>query len=879
MSAITADYSAAPPRVLPDDAQIERALALLAGEDDVIELRAIYTTGRKRIDAGYFDGAHRAELIEHAARLNRARAAVYINLNPLNPQLLGRYANRVQEHAPDTATDGNIIRRHWLLLDFDPSRPKNTSATEPQLAAARARANSTREALTAKGWPAPVVADSGNGAHLLYRIDLPNDDATRDLVRGTLEGIAARFDDAAVCVDISVANAARITKLYGTVANKGDHTAATPHRLSRIIEVPEKISCVTADQLRALHVEREQPRDPVRINGDAPVFDLLSFLERLGIDFRRDDHDGRERYRLANCPFDPAHGRGEAAIFRAGDGRLGFKCVHNGCADKTWQDLRAFVDGPRGTSGTKSRLQWEPNGVHGEIAHPPGANGVRAVIERAGQLAAIEWPDPEPLRESIVARPYPLNALPPIVLGAVNEVADFSQAPKCLVAASAIGIASIACQGLADVRRDGKLIGPASLYMLVIAESGERKTTCDAYFSRALRDWCAEQFEKHKPLLADHEAKLGAWESRRAGVRDAIKLKSRKNEATSDLERKLEAIEKEKPERPRAPRLIYGDATPEALAYGLAHDWPSAGLVSNEAGSVFGGHAMQRDSIMRSLALLNILWDGGTHTVARRTSDSFSVSGARMSVSLMAQLPTLRSFVERAGGLIRGTGFLARFLIAWPETTIGTRTHKEAPASWPMLEKFHERAITLLSQPLTMEHGALRPVALTLSPEAFKEWCTLHDDVERDMASSEQFADVRDIGSKTAENAARLAAVFHLMEHGTEKGEIDAECMNGAAKIAVWHLVEAKRLLGELDASPELSAAERLDAWLMAECRRRKATAIPTRDVLRDGPLATRSQKAMLAALDQLTSASRAWLLKDGKRRLIEVNPALLEAA
>jgi putative DNA primase/helicase len=508
-----------------------------------------------------------------------------------------------------------------------------------------------------------------------------------------------------------------------------------------------------------------------------------------------------------------------------------------------------------------------------------GAAAVRACIERVGQLAAVEWPDPEPLRESIAARPYPLNALPPIVLGAVKEVAEFSQAPVCLVAASALGVASIACQGLADVRRDGKLIGPASLYMLVIAESGERKTTCDGYFSSALRDWCAEQFEKHKPLLQEHEAKLGAWESQRVGVKDGIKLKSRKNEATSDLEKKLEGIEKEKPERPRVPRLVYGDATPEALAYGLAHDWPSAGLVSNEAGSVFGGHAMQRDSIMRSLALLNTLWDGGTHTVARRTSDSFAVSGARLSVSLMAQLPTLRSFVERGGGLIRGTGFLARFLIAWPETAIGTRTHKEAPASWPGLEKFHERVIALLSQPLTMEHGALRLGALTLSSEAFKKWRDLHNDTERDMASNGQFADVRDIGSKTAENAARLAAVFHLMEHGTVKSEIDAECMQSAARIAVWHLVEAKRLLGELDASPELSAAERLDTWLVSECQRRKATAIPTRDVLRDGPLATRSQQAMLAALDQLTSAGRARLLKDGKRRLIEVNPALLEGA
>ncbi|WP_143032874.1 DUF3987 domain-containing protein, partial [Nitrosomonas eutropha] len=56
--------------------------------------------------------------------------------------------------------------------------------------------------------------------------------------------------------------------------------------------------------------------------------------------------------------------------------------------------------------------------------------------------------------------------------------------------------------------------------------------------------------------------------------------------------------------------LIYADATPEALANGLAKRWPSSGVVSAEAGIVFGSHGMGKDSVMRNLAMLNQLWDG-----------------------------------------------------------------------------------------------------------------------------------------------------------------------------------------------------------------------------------------------------------------------------
>nr|VFJ75703.1 MAG: hypothetical protein BECKFW1821C_GA0114237_108512 [Candidatus Kentron sp. FW] len=306
----------------PDRAAILDALATLFDQEDVIELRA-FPKGKKRTTAGYFDGKHREMLANAAVRLNEQGASVYVTLNRIDPQLLGRYCNRIESFATDTVTDSNVIRRRWLLIDFDPARPKATSATDQQLATAREQAAVCRQSLNAKDWPEPLVAESGNGCHLLYPIDLPNDTESRNLVKGALAGLAQRFDTETVTVDQSVFNAGRITKLYGTVATKGDHTGLTPWRVSRLVEAPVRGTVVTPEQLRALHPgpEPEAPPAYPRQSG----FNLPDFLARLDIPYERDRHEGGERYKLAHCPFNPEHGKGDAAIFQRPNGALGFK--------------------------------------------------------------------------------------------------------------------------------------------------------------------------------------------------------------------------------------------------------------------------------------------------------------------------------------------------------------------------------------------------------------------------------------------------------------------------------------------------------------------------------------------------------------------------
>ena len=328
----------------------------------MVELRAFAKGGKKRTDAGYFDAAHWPDLAEAAVKLSRSHAAVYTTLNPVDPQLLNRCCNRIEAFAKATCTDKQIVSRRWFLIDLDPARPADTSATDDQVNAAHRKATAIHKHLKAAGWPAPTVAKSGNGYHLLFAIDLPNDDASTALLKAALAALASRFDDNQIKVDQTVFNAGRIVKLYGTLATKGDSTVAAPWRVSELLKTPDRV-LVTADQLRELGAiaapAKPAPKQPRQQKRESE-FKLEAFLAEHGIEHEADQHGTRERFKLATCPFNAEHASGDAAIFREPSGKLGFKCLHSSCADKQWSDVRVLFEGPKAPWQPASRLPEPP---------------------------------------------------------------------------------------------------------------------------------------------------------------------------------------------------------------------------------------------------------------------------------------------------------------------------------------------------------------------------------------------------------------------------------------------------------------------------------------------------------------------------------------
>jgi hypothetical protein len=497
------------------------------------------------------------------------------------------------------------------------------------------------------------------------------------------------------------------------------------------------------------------------------------------------------------------------------------------------------------------------------------------VYESNGSAGAT-WSIPVPLVGQIEREPYPLDALPAAIRGAVEEVQEAVQAPAEMVASSALAVVSLAAQSLADVSRSRTLPGPCSLYFLTVAESGDRISTVDRLMGRAIHEFQDAQRNASKTAIASHAADMAAWEAERDATSGKMSSDAKGGKSIDGHRADLAQIEGKKPLLPRIPRLIYEDVTQERLGRALATEWPSGGIFSSEGGAVLGGHSMGKDSIARTLALLNKLWDGAPHVVDRATAASFSVRGARMTISLQVQPHVLADFLDRDRGMSRGSGFLARFLISQPMSLQGTRSYKE-PGEMPNLGAFTARIAELLSDvpQIDPDRGLVLPM-LDFTAEAKAHWISSYNAIESELASTGDFASIRDAASKAADNIARMAAVMHIFEYGP-RGPISLQAVEAASRIVLWHAYSARALLAPFTLSKEAANAATLDRWLIDRCIMEGVDGFSTRTLLQSGPNGTRKREDFDAAIEVLAAHGRVRVAQLGRRRIIKVNPALLD--
>lgn len=498
------------------------------------------------------------------------------------------------------------------------------------------------------------------------------------------------------------------------------------------------------------------------------------------------------------------------------------------------------------------------------------ARSVSRYAPAESTLPAGPWQEPQPLeRDMASAEPYPVDALPPLIKAAVGEYQAYGQQPMALVASSALATVSLAVQGLANVARDTHLTGPVSLNFLVIAQSGERKTAADRAFTAPLLEWEARRADEMRDEIKQNRAALDAWTAEQDGLKAALKrAKARKSPDAENIRQMLLDNELKKPKEVVAPRLRYEDVNPQSLAYRLAQGHPSAALWSDEGAMVTGSHGMGKEGLVGFLAMLNRLWDGGNVYHDRKQAQSVYVTGRRFTVSLMMQPGVLRELAYRSGGLTRESGFLARFLIAAPASTMGTRLYRDSAGGITHLAAFGQRILRLLDTPLPLNpEGCLGPPLLRLNPEAFATWRDYHDDVERQLRPLGDFATACDFAAKSAENAARIAACFHLFEG--KQGPIDGETMRRGVAVASWYLRETLRVLDLLEEPRAWADARLLDQWLAKEgdC--------PIRDISWRGPNPLRRKSRRDAAIGVLEDLSRARREAHEGREVLVRNPAL----
>lgn len=370
---------------------VTEAVRLLVAPGNVTELRILDAKTKQdrwpHTESGYFDDP--AKLADALESITSAKG-IYIIPNAVDPALLARAANRIRKTPKGESTqDTNIIRRRWLLIDTDPQRPSGISATDEEHEAALELAREIHAYLKDCGWPDPIAADSGNGAHMVYQIDLPTDDG--GIVQRCLNALAERFDTDTVKVDQTVYNPARIWKLYGTLACKGDDTPNRPHRMSCILSRPDELKIVDAELLEALAGEpANNPPVDHSERGNGSSFDLESFIARHNLEVEGPEQwNGRQGpgkcWTFVKSPLCDHH-EGAAHLEQHASGAISAGCHHSSCS-WTWADLRNELE-PQ-ASGNRTMKD-------GQAAKPvrPAARVEPASSNKGVSDQKDPWPEP-----------------------------------------------------------------------------------------------------------------------------------------------------------------------------------------------------------------------------------------------------------------------------------------------------------------------------------------------------------------------------------------------------------------------------------------------------------------------------------------------------
>lgn len=321
-------------------------------EKEVCEVRILKT--KQGTISGYFDESN---MLAKAVLPFVGKYDIYFTLNPVKYSLLARKKNRIEGHAKHTTSDKDIEKINYILIDLDPVRPAGISSSEEEHSLALNKAEEIKDFLLDNDFPEPLVADSGNGYHLVYCTDLSNNTNEINRVKDFLNTLDFLFSDDKVQVDTTTFNPSRIIKLYGTIACKGDDTKERPHRLAQLIDVPEELLAVDIVQLD--NVIKLMPNIESKTKREAKVdgsFNLEDWLVEHGIDiaYSGSFHNKGTKYVLKCCPWNLEHKDKSAYIIRFNNGAIAAGCHHNSCSHENWQTLRDLLEPEWRTKGSDS---------------------------------------------------------------------------------------------------------------------------------------------------------------------------------------------------------------------------------------------------------------------------------------------------------------------------------------------------------------------------------------------------------------------------------------------------------------------------------------------------------------------------------------------
>lgn len=472
-----------------------------------------------------------------------------------------------------------------------------------------------------------------------------------------------------------------------------------------------------------------------------------------------------------------------------------------------------------------------------------------------------QWGELLPLvqAETSVNSAYPIHALPPLARDAVIAIAEHVQAPIGMTAQCVIGAMSHIAQAHVNAPHPFNPQGePCSLYLLTEGQSGSRKST-----SRNMADKAIIQHERKQYEL--YRRDLEQWKSGQASLNKKDK----------------EAYSAENPP-PHDPSTLYSDITLESIA-GLYVDGilNNASIASDEAGQFFGGYTMKGDTRTQAIGGYAKLFDDG---FVERTRSKSNLNGSgraydvRLTFNLQGQHEVLSDALKDP--VLRGQGFLPRFILTIPENLAGTRLQD---AIYRSKNANHDhRLIAYWTRCEYLLDDCPRPqggqelhngrYVIPMNDEARDIDASFYNMFEELQGKGKRYEYLQAFASRASQLARRLATVFAYFE-GLQW--IDAKTLTGACEV-VKHSLNEWAMYADIEVKTE-SDAERLIKWLVRKCEGQKTDRILYSNVQTSCPRPmSKNTKVLEVVMQQLEDSNYIKIESISKKRFVLINPILL---
>lgn len=731
-----------------DHDQVREWFRTFKDNQEAVEIRIIFSDGKTpRVMHRRFNDA--GEIIGYLESVPDRPHHCYWTLNTLADDNQGR-----------AVEDGGISRREWLMIDFDPDRPSRTSSTDAEKESARERMMAVKSFLESNGFPDACVLDSGNGFHLYYKIDTPNDLETTSIVEAFLHTLSDKFSDQAVKIDTVVSNPSRISKIPGTWAVKGEPTAERPYRMSKIMHIPSSIELVDLSELRSI-VEDREILDYGSLGSD-------SILDREAGEMLS-DYEARKYVEALEAHIQA----GGSVVFYESDWlSLGYAFKSLGSAGKELFH-RVFAHHPDYNAGF---AESEYNRLKPR-ALADGRHDKEISIATFYRWCHLQGIRPEGSEDSPTA--FPFDAFPEMI----QELIERSHAsrlkfPKIYTSCGVLCATSCAIGNAYAVEFTREHVENAVLYMALVGGKGKNKSHPLTMTMRPLQEMDDEAYSRYLSLMGMYR------DNQELPKKDRIKM-----------------------DKPTRTRRIVGDITAEALASVMSENPRGLLLYNDELIGWIKAQNQYRSGNGSDAEMWLSLWSGKSHDVTRKTSESYRITRPFVSVCGTIQPSIIPTLAENR----EANGFMDRILFAWPQDIKIEAIHEDDPEMDPEILESWSRVIRrIVNIPFNGD-----PRHVRLSPEAERKYIQWQN-IEAEKCNKLDGQRIRKtddvsyngIHAKMESYCLRLSLILEVLSRGCDGtldllnlSEISPESMSGALRMCEYFTSQAMEIRSIINSS------------------------------------------------------------------------------